>query len=999
MEDGLSARESYCGLQDSKGFIWFGTRNGLNRYDGKAMLLFTKRNRKMQENNVVKLASDMDDQLFILYGQSGYSRLPIGKVDVLDGNTLEVKSLTETFKNLPFKETDVYWIANDGTERINIMTKAPFRLWEYTKKNGFKLRLEMKAWDGQTYKYNVPSGALSYFSKDAACLGFGGHGNQYIIKQKTQSTVIEMSSSSYKVINAGNDKGFLLWQNDNSKSNGGLFIVDAKGQLVPDLSASVLKGMVTNGSLPINISGDTVCLFNIPGKGLFLYNNVSMIQLLASAEIKDYASLIFFESFLDKLGNVWVCSSGGIYKIKIKKNNFKQYFTKEQQKLETNNQARGIWVDKQGAIYSNVLKHLFIQKNDKIKSIPGSDIKYAIINQAGKIYVTGKEVYEYLPNENRLKIMPGANNDRYIISAIFLNDSIMLLGKTEQVFAFNIKSNTIKQIQAPNGNIILPYRFLKRKDGNVWIAGENGLFLLNSNAEIIDYFCVGNKKLEHELPIDNLTDAFEDKKGTIWLTTNGDGLYRWNRTNNSFKHYGLEEGMPSSILYRIEEDEKKNLWISSENGLVCFDPNNGVTNVLLEKDGLSHSEFNRLSSYKSEDGRMFFGGLNGINAFYPNDISRGTNADAIPLRVISYHQFREQEEKLVDMTASLLQQNKILLKPDDQFFILEFRLLDFESKVNHYAYKLDGVDKDWIYTTDNTIRLSGLPHGKFRLLIKSQTPDGQWSKQQLEIPVEVQVPLYKKGWAQLLFAGIIIIGFIQFFRYRTSRLKKDKLVLEQAVGSRTALLKKTLTEKELLLKEIHHRVKNNLQIISGLLDLQKDEIVDDGSKAIFNEGQSRVKSIALIHQSLYQNDDLAEIKLASFVQELVSQVAGVFEKASSNMQIEVDIPEIALDIDTAVPLGLIINELLTNTFKYAVIKTGKVRIQIMLKQKENGIYLLTFSDNGPGIKQGIDFGMASTLGLRLIKGLAAQLNGTAEYCYDNGSTFLITFKINGSVKE
>jgi ligand-binding sensor domain-containing protein len=118
IEDGLAARDVYCGVQDGQGFLWFGTRNGLNRYDGKKFQVFTKRNATIQENNIVKLATDNDKQLFILYGYPGYSRLANGKVDVLNQETFSIQSLTATFKNLPFKEQHVYWIANNGTDGI-----------------------------------------------------------------------------------------------------------------------------------------------------------------------------------------------------------------------------------------------------------------------------------------------------------------------------------------------------------------------------------------------------------------------------------------------------------------------------------------------------------------------------------------------------------------------------------------------------------------------------------------------------------------------------------------------------------------------------------------------------------------------------------------------------------------------------------------------------------------------------------------------------------------
>ena len=140
IEDGLASHDVFCGVQDDAGFLWFGTRNGLNRYDEKNCLLFTRQRNNLQENKVVQLAKDDANNLFIEYGSNGFQLTTNGKTDVMNARTQQVKSLTAAFPNMPFKEQDVYWIANDGTDEINFLTAYPFRLWRYSGKNGFKLR-------------------------------------------------------------------------------------------------------------------------------------------------------------------------------------------------------------------------------------------------------------------------------------------------------------------------------------------------------------------------------------------------------------------------------------------------------------------------------------------------------------------------------------------------------------------------------------------------------------------------------------------------------------------------------------------------------------------------------------------------------------------------------------------------------------------------------------------------------------------------------------------
>lgn len=251
----------------------------------------------------------------------------------------------------------------------------------------------------------------------------------------------------------------------------------------------------------------------------------------------------------------------------------------------------------------------------------------------------------------------------------------------------------------------------------------------------------------------------------------------------------------------------------------------------------------------------------------------------------------------------------------------------------------------------------------------------------------------------LLSLAIIFILLVVAFYYQKQKLSKtlkhinSKLIEKNLViEQKSEELRISLSERELLLKEIHHRVKNNLQIISGLLELQKEELTEEASKAALDEGQSRVRSISLIHQNLFQNESLGSIQFKTFTNDLLKQLQEVYGQIDNPVNVILDIPEIILDIDTAVPLGLIINELTTNSYKYAFIGLKRNELGIVLKDLGNGHFKLIYSDNGPGMKEGIDFDRVGSLGLRLIRGLASQLHGKASYSYNGLSVFEIEFK-------
>ncbi len=203
-------------------------------------------------------------------------------------------------------------------------------------------------------------------------------------------------------------------------------------------------------------------------------------------------------------------------------------------------------------------------------------------------------------------------------------------------------------------------------------------------------------------------------------------------------------------------------------------------------------------------------------------------------------------------------------------------------------------------------------------------------------------------------------------------------------------IKASLNEKELLLRELHHRVKNNLQIILSLINLQSNGIKDQQDLEIFRESQSRVKSLAIIHEKLYQSADFASINFEEYIQSLVSYLLSYYSTISITVDIDVE-KDIVLNMDTAVPCGLIINELVTNSIKFAFpgVKTGKIYIKLY---HEYGSLILIIGDDGTGLPDGMDFESSEKLGLQLVKTLTDQLEGTIKYNGENGAEFRIKFK-------
>jgi two-component sensor histidine kinase len=203
------------------------------------------------------------------------------------------------------------------------------------------------------------------------------------------------------------------------------------------------------------------------------------------------------------------------------------------------------------------------------------------------------------------------------------------------------------------------------------------------------------------------------------------------------------------------------------------------------------------------------------------------------------------------------------------------------------------------------------------------------------------------------------------------------------------LLKKSLEEKDLLLKEIHHRVKNNLQIISSLLNLQKNYVTSSDCWNVLDESQNRVHSMALIHEKLYQTENLTQIPFAEYIQDLSHFLFRSYGAEPDRVKLKVD-SKAFLNIDTAIPCGLIVSELVSNALKYAFPGKENGEISIATAQ-ENGMFELTVQDNGVGFPENLDFRNTQSLGMRLVNTLAKQLQGSIEMDRSRGTLFRICF--------
>ncbi|MEA2006145.1 MAG: histidine kinase dimerization/phosphoacceptor domain -containing protein, partial [Acidobacteriota bacterium] len=204
-------------------------------------------------------------------------------------------------------------------------------------------------------------------------------------------------------------------------------------------------------------------------------------------------------------------------------------------------------------------------------------------------------------------------------------------------------------------------------------------------------------------------------------------------------------------------------------------------------------------------------------------------------------------------------------------------------------------------------------------------------------------------------------------------------------------IKASLKERDVMLKEIHHRVKNNMQIISSLLRLQSRSIKDHEMLEIFKECQNRIRSIALIHETLYQSKDLARINFSDYINRLTTHLFAIYRERASGINFNLNVGEVHIDINRAIPCGLVISELVSNSLKHAFPGARKGQIIVKMNMNKKGRYTLIVSDTGVGLPECLDFRQPETLGLQLVNDLVNQIGGTIELDREGGTIFTIIF--------
>lgn len=814
-EDGLSHRNCFGVSQDSTGFIWIGTINGLNRFDGEHFNIYSSSTGdvRLPQNFITDLTFEDPNQMWISH------RTGISKFD-LERNSLTV---FEAEKDSPLPEGDwdaghLTLISESRNEvaafAVNSKTGEKF-LIKTAESKELKVLLKLTGSLGETplafWKegliFEESPGRLSYVSPEGKRL------KMFILQGVTQTNPVV---------------DFFI------KKDGQLVVLTADGKLFYSEGGDFVQGVGLEG-LTSKSNANLETLFIEEGGDIWIggYSELWYFDKHFkkwSNHHSDVYQLVkntcqFRDVFQDKLGILWAASDFGLVKITRNQKRFANYLADGNE--HCNNgfcSTRGITEDEEGNIYFSMYNTIQVlnAKTNEVRPLFGKkdfhNPPFGILHHNGYLW-TGNGLRINLQTQKISEVLDIPRNDEGVV--VKDASETVWLGFQNKIYRFPKNGNRFSEFDDPTGIFHIKENnisyLLPSSDGNnLWVAtNNNGIYKINTSTGTELHINADTLSIPR-LPANRIIGMQEDSKGNLWVATAA-GVARLDADNELLTTYRESEGLPNDFINGILLEGDTAVWISTDNGLsrMSFgqqsfqNRNLKVTNHrfynFFQQDGISANEFNRVSFFKSSTGRMFFGGLNGVNAFYPSDeMYKAPEYPTVQLVLTGFSKYNPGNDSTEVNIKPEDALGGVLLGPRDRFFKFSFSLLDFNRPdKNQYSYILEGNESDWSPPiTNNEIQFSDIPPGSYTFKLKARAGSNKWSEQLIEIPVFIQKPFWKTTWFMLLCGGLLFGAFFGYIQWQNYTARKRQEVLEREVQIRTRELEDEKKKSDDLLLNI-----------------------------------------------------------------------------------------------------------------------------------------------------------------------------------------------------
>jgi two-component sensor histidine kinase/ligand-binding sensor domain-containing protein len=946
--DGLSLSENHCLFQDSRGFIWIGANGGgVDVYNGKSFTNFSV-DVGLHDIVINSIAEDNLGNIWLASPNKGLS--------VYDGLNLTIRNKQN------FRSNKINKIVNTIHNDLWALTKSGIIAIHNNEMS--QLLIEKK---------NVLTGDykdLTILSKQRMALYTE---NKLIILNAQQKNIrieteIDFDLVITKILEYSTSQLVL------AAKDGNIYLYNLLDKSLK-LMTQINKTDNYYFSLDHLVKWKNKYLAGTYGNGIFeISSDLKTTKRFKISNEKTNEYSIISDILIDFNNNLWITAMGeGLYY--LKSSQIKMFL----EGMAASSDIFFLAKKEKHVIATSFEKGLFAVDNEGeerlllAKENSSNYVGLQSLDNGMTYCFMGKKLFTY--NEQQQTLTPvdiSKINKEYLILDVKAGPSNTLyLFTSIGIFDITNPKNIIEiYTSKPKENI---QATMVTSKNHIWFSTESKNYIINSNGEVKEF------NLLEERCSESAVGFMEDNLGHIWIFTN-QCLAKYDGQRLEFiDNKKLYNRLHYSGLY---SKANNSLWLGTNDGVieVKLDNKGNIHETILydSKVGFTAKECNQFGIFEEAGGKkIWVSTVNGIVSISKERFAEDTTMPRLGI---------------VDLKI-LLDDNEIKTHSSGKskwFHIPENLELPYNK--NHiaigfsgiqyvnpesikYRYKLNGYDTGYSTPTNyNYASYTNLPPGKYTLSVIANNNIGQWTQKPLVFKFSVERPYWKTWWFYTLISlsTIAVASFYYYYRKRQVVILEKRL--EEEVSKRTLVLKKQNEKIEILIKEIHHRVKNNLQVITSLINLHSGYVKDTKALEVFEESKNRIKSMALVHEKLYETNDLSSISVDDFILKMFNYLKDIYDETGETI-LEKNIAVEKLDIDTVIPLGLLVNEIFSNAFKYGLKDNPLKKISVSMKQIKDKQFEMILSDSGKGFNYEIKRGSKTSFGLELIDLLVNQLNG------------------------
>jgi len=1022
-ENGLSQNTVHDIIQDSQGFIWFATEDGLDKYDGYNFTVYKNivhDENSLPDNFVWTVYEDSNGNLWVGTNSGGLSEFNVEKEKFVTYKNIPNNPNSLTLNNVRAicedKEGYIWVGTENGLDRFDTQKKS-FTHYKHNPENLYSLSnnvvLSLFVDSDGVLWIGSDGGLDKYNEKNAKFYNYPF--NRNALKNPSDNVILSICQGRGNYLWVGTLNGLIRFDKRTGKfqryetnlsGNAGSninrinsIIKDKTGDIWAGTGAGLLHLKASDKNLFPSINSVTNQVILSTNNVLSLYQDSSGLVWIGTAEDgvvkydKERAKFINYKHdpsnpnslshntvraiFKENNGTLWVGTlGGGLDRLDPHSTKFLHYRNDSKNKFSlSDNSISAIFKDSFGYLWVGTW---------------GSGLNRTVLPHKG--FIPYKLKFKNYLNQ---RLNNRQVNDN-IIQAIYEDSNKRLWVGTEIGLELYDRKNDnfISFTHQPNN----PYSIssnqvqsclLEDDDGNLWIGTWNGLNMLSSEHikdAIQNPSSVRFKHFEFQhnkmgsLSDDRVISAYQDTVGNLWFGTYGAGLNellksQQNSPNPKFINYMVKNGLPSNIIYAIQSDKKGNIWLSTDNGLSVFNPVKKTFRNYDASDGLQGNQFYWGASFRGKNGELFFGGTDGFSAFFPSELK--DNSHVPPVYITNFQIFNKPVDlntKNSPLKKAVMFTKEIDLPYSSNVFSFDFVALDYTAPhKNQYAYMMEGFDKNWIYSGHrHFVTYTNLDPGEYVFKVRGSNNDGVWNYKGAEITIKVLPPFWRTWW--FILTGIILIGgiiasiiyfrvrhLLEIERFRT-KLAAD---LHDNIGS-------SLTEISILSEVISHKLKSENEEVKKNLNM-----ISNSSRSLIDNMSDIVWLVNPRRDSLY---DLI-LRLRDTYSELSSYTSISFK--SENIKA---LEKVSLSMEHRQHLYLIFKEAINNCITHS--SCSEITLDASVKGSKLQMVL---KDNGKGFDSEASF---HGNGLDNMRNRAKMIGGILIILSEPGKGTTIQFEGN-----